>query len=146
MYNSYVIVFQTADGTTRLYAMPFAAAGFATAGNSEDYTDDPIRGETMWQLSFPLPEPVARELSLKGPDSLKSEAINRCNLWHEPIPRLLQNTPNHLITGYPVYDREILDKEMLRYGSNMIPDSRVTLIGDAAHPMSPFKGEISCKV
>ena len=34
--------------------MPFAAAGLATAGTAVDYGIDPIRGETMWQLSFPF--------------------------------------------------------------------------------------------
>ena len=39
------------------------------------------------------------------------------------------------ITGYPVYDRALLEPELLEKGS------QVTLIGDAAHPMSPFKGQ-----
>jgi heme/copper-type cytochrome/quinol oxidase subunit 1 len=37
------------------------------------------------------------------------------------------------ITGYPVYDREMLTAEHFRNAGN------TTLIGDAAHPMSPFK-------
>ncbi|HEX8548764.1 MAG TPA: FAD-dependent monooxygenase, partial [Cytophagaceae bacterium] len=39
------------------------------------------------------------------------------------------------ISGYPVYDRELLKPESLQKGGP------VTLIGDAAHPMSPFKGQ-----
>jgi 2-polyprenyl-6-methoxyphenol hydroxylase-like FAD-dependent oxidoreductase len=39
------------------------------------------------------------------------------------------------VSGYPVYDRELLKPELLEKAG------RVTLIGDAAHPMSPFKGQ-----
>ena len=39
------------------------------------------------------------------------------------------------VSGYPVYDRELLNSELMDKGG------QVTLIGDAAHPMSPFKGQ-----
>ncbi len=90
--------------------------------------------EIMWQLSFPIPEDEARALSMKGPEALKQEAIRRTP-WHIPIPQILAATPISKITGYPVYDREILTTEHFRNAGN------VTLIGDAAHPMSPFKGQ-----
>ena len=41
----------------------------------------------------------------------------------------------HKITGYPVYDRELLTSELLKNADS------ITLLGDAAHPMSPFKGQ-----
>jgi len=88
----------------------------------------------MWQLSFPLPEAQAKALSAKGAQALKEEACRRTQ-WHDPIPQILAKTPHAQITGYPVYDRDILKKEMLKEAGP------VTLIGDAAHPMSPFKGQ-----
>jgi 2-polyprenyl-6-methoxyphenol hydroxylase-like FAD-dependent oxidoreductase len=109
-------VFQTANGNERIYMMP--------------YTSDSV----MWQLSFPMPENEAKALSTQGPHALKQEARRRTQ-WHEPIPQIVAATQEALISGYPVYDRELLTAEMLE---NAGP---VTLIGDAAHPMSPFKGQ-----
>jgi len=94
------------------------------------YTTDSV----MWQLSFPLSETEAKALSNKGPKELKNEASRRTQ-WHNPIPQILKATSEANISGYPVYDREILKSEALE---NL---GEVSLIGDAAHPMSPFKGQ-----
>jgi len=109
-------VFQTANGNERIYVMP--------------YSSDSI----MWQLSFPMPEEEAKALSAKGPQALKDEAISRCQ-WHDPIPQILTATLAEQVSGYPVYDRKSLTSELLQ------KNEQVTLIGDAAHPMSPFKGQ-----
>jgi 2-polyprenyl-6-methoxyphenol hydroxylase-like FAD-dependent oxidoreductase len=94
------------------------------------YSSDAI----MWQFSCPMPENEAKALSEKGNAALKAEAIRRAE-WHEPIPQILAATSEYQITGYPVYDRALLNSELLKNGA------QVTLIGDAAHPMSPFKGQ-----
>lgn len=109
-------VFQTANGNERIYMMPFSS--------------DSI----MWQLSFPMSEKEAKALSAQGPKALKEEACRR-TMWHDPIPQILAATEATYISGYPVYDRPLLDPDLLAKGT------QITLIGDAAHPMSPFKGQ-----
>ena len=81
-----------------------------------------------------MPEDAAKELSAKGPEALKEEACRRTQ-WHTPIPQILAATQAALISGYPVYDRALLQPELLEKAQ------QVTLLGDAAHPMSPFKGQ-----
>ena len=109
-------VFQTANGKERIYIMP--------------YNEDSV----MWQLSFPMTEKEAKELSAQGPKALREEAIRRTQ-WHDPIPQILLATQEVHVSGYPVYDRELLHSGLLKNAG------KVTLIGDAAHPMSPFKGQ-----
>lgn len=109
-------VFQTANGNERIYIMP--------------YTSNSV----MWQLSFPMLEKEAKQLSALGPQALKEEACKRTQ-WHDPIPQILAATQEAQISGYPVYDRELLKPELFSKAGS------VTLIGDAAHPMSPFKGQ-----
>ncbi len=109
-------VFQTSNGKDRMYMMPYA--------------HDMI----MWQFSFPIKEKEAQDLHLKGKKTLKLEAIRRTD-WHSPIPQIVTATPEDFVSGYPVYDRALLTPKAF-YNFKQI-----TLIGDAAHPMSPFKGQ-----
>ena len=123
-------IFETVDGTTRIYAMPFTTRS------------------TMWQLSFPYAEEAARAL-VRDPAALRAEILRRCGKWHAPIPGMLRRTPAEGMSGYAVYDRELLEPRVLRRpppaaqppGEQPAPQRRVTLIGDAAHPMTPFKAQ-----
>ena len=157
-------IIQTLDGETRLYAMPFApmddcadGEGAALEGESSERAGGAVgtaraapasaaappaaassgRHSVMWQLSFPASEASAATLSARGGGVLRDEALRRCGTWHAPLPALLQATPPALVTGYPVYDRTAATPSVLRGARG----SAVTLIGDAAHPMSPFKGQ-----
>ncbi|HKC69539.1 MAG TPA: NAD(P)/FAD-dependent oxidoreductase, partial [Bacteroidia bacterium] len=110
-------VFQTVNGTDRMYMMPYSA------------------DTVMWQFSCPMPEEDAKALSAKGAQALKEKACQLTLQWHNPVPQILKATLEAQISGYPVYDRELLKPELLE------KSGPVTLIGDAAHPMSPFKGQ-----
>jgi 2-polyprenyl-6-methoxyphenol hydroxylase-like FAD-dependent oxidoreductase len=72
-------VFQTANGNERIYIMPF---------DSET---------VMWQLSFPIPEDEAKELSSQGVKALKEEARKRTQ-WHDPIPQIVAATKETILS------------------------------------------------
>ena len=115
-------VFQTMDGSFRLFAMPF----------SKFKEEESI----MWQLSFPTSLDFANELS-KNLQLLKDYLLDKLNDWHSPIPQMIQNTKLELMMGIPAFDRDLISSST-NEDKDLLP---IVLIGDASHPMSPFKGQ-----
>lgn len=135
----------------RLYAMPFSET------------------ELFWQLSFPVPLAEAQLLQKMSFVELVEYLLCDRGLaaWHDPITEMLRSTPQDRFMMVPVYDRQdsypFLGKVFERShkaggqyqetGSmahscdtarpQLLLESRVpvTLVGDAAHPLSPFKGQ-----
>ncbi|RKP16660.1 FAD/NAD(P)-binding domain-containing protein [Rozella allomycis CSF55] len=109
-------VIQMSNGSTRVFAMPY----------------DKTRW--MWQLSFPYDYDASISLSSSGSLMLKETALELCKDFANPFLNMIEETSIDLITGYPVYDRDPLQAVLKE-------NSLITLLGDAAHPMSPFKGQ-----
>lgn len=102
----------------------------------------------MWQLSFPVEEQVeALRLGALSPQQQLAHAIDLCGQWHDPIPTMLKRTDPNLVSGYPVYDllsppgTESPQGRANDIGVASLQNSRITLLGDALHCMSPFKGQ-----
>ncbi len=125
--------FYTLDGFHRLFIMPFEGSRMSTSN----------RRRTMWQLSFPADTNESKRLSELSQKEMQQEVLNRCKEWHEPFPDMVKNTPLDTVWGTALLDRDpqtFIDHRQKLEVHGRIP-SRVMLLGDAAHAMSPFKGQ-----
>ena len=121
--------FYAVDGQSRMFTMPFA----------DENKDDNREQKTMWQLSVRCDEEEAKRL-YKNRESkdfdqiIKKFCIEKTRHWRGvPIAKMFENTDfSHAWAG-PLYDRE----EPTKIAGNSI----IAVIGDASHPMSPFKGQ-----
>ena len=125
--------FYTLDGFHRLFIMPFEGSRLSSSNTRR----------TMWQLSFPADAIESRRLSSLSQSEMQQEVLNRCKEWHEPFPEMVKNTPLETVWGTALLDRDpqaFIDQRQKLEIHGRIP-SRVILLGDAAHAMSPFKGQ-----
>ena len=102
-------------------------------------------------MSFDVEESEAHALRA-DPQLLKREVLRRCAHFAQPVPHMLQHTCTQNMSGYPVFDRSPPPEEQMQASAPLFPAGLAaadlggdaglcTLLGDAAHAMSPFKGQ-----
>ena len=89
-------------------------------------------GRVYWAVSK-----NAREGEKDVPGATKDALLELLRGWHGPIQPLIEATEEVEILRTDIYDREPLGK---RWG-----EGSVTLLGDAAHPMTPDLGQGACQ-
>jgi 2-polyprenyl-6-methoxyphenol hydroxylase-like FAD-dependent oxidoreductase len=133
------------DGTQRMFTMPFLTPAEGTfsdcASASVGVQAENKRRQIMWQLSFSdATESDGRNLRSSEHSKIMELALQRTANWFPAVTDLIQSTLLGEIWATPLYDRNAMivlrGKEQSLSGAG-----RVTVLGDACHPMSMFKGQ-----
>lgn len=128
--------FYTLDGTHRLFTMPFEE-------NDDTYELQNNEGKkgrkTMWQLSFYFEdEDEAMNLAKSNEHTLLREVKKRVKEWHTPVWDMVNETEEGTVWGTALMDHPT---PLTLHTKSMAPCPPLILLGDAIHPMSPFKGQ-----
>lgn len=89
-----------------------------------------VEGQIYWWAAIHAPEGAK-----DAPAGRKQELLTRFQGWHRPVEAVIQATEEAAILRHDLYDREPVQR-----WSN----GRVTLLGDAAHPLVPNLGQGAC--
>ncbi len=89
-------------------------------------------GRVYWFATMNAPEG-----GNDGPAGPRAALLGTFRGWHEPVEALIQSTDEDAILRTDIYDRDPLGET---WG-----EGRVTLLGDAAHPMTPNLGQGACQ-
>jgi 2-polyprenyl-6-methoxyphenol hydroxylase-like FAD-dependent oxidoreductase len=94
------------------------------------------KGRIYWFATANAPE-GAKDDPLSDPTGPKATLLRLFGGWHRPIGELIEATDDGTILRTDIYDREPLGERWA--------EGKVTLVGDAAHPMTPNLGQGACQ-
>jgi 2-polyprenyl-6-methoxyphenol hydroxylase-like FAD-dependent oxidoreductase len=106
-----------------------AGGGFEALGNGTRFGFSHLGGGRIFWFAA-INEPEGQGIPLSS-EELKKHALQKFRNWYPPVPAVIEATPPSDILSHPIYDLA-----PLRQWSK----GRVTLLGDAAHPMLPNLG------
>jgi 2-polyprenyl-6-methoxyphenol hydroxylase-like FAD-dependent oxidoreductase len=112
-------------------------AGFESWGRGARFGCAHIgRGRVYWFATANSPE-GEKDGPPGSPSGAKANLLRLFSRWHRPVGNLVEATEEGTVLRTDIYDREPLGE---RWG-----EGRVTLLGDAAHPMTPNLGQGACQ-
>lgn len=146
---------QWVDGKSRIFSMPY------NSNKTMWQFSYPLSEEDANILSTSRLTSDGRGLTVEDQGKiLLDAALQQCKGWCPAVQKLVTETDCSLISGHPVYDRDPITPEALQEWKEMFQSSvnnkkrkldeqfvnqdkfiPMTFIGDAVHPMSPFKGQ-----
>ncbi len=100
-------------------------------GHGARFGQVPMQGNRVYWFAA-----HSRAAGQQSPDGEKAELLRIFGAWHNPIRALLEATPEAAILHNDIYDRPPLKA----WGHETM-----TLLGDAAHPMTPNLGQGACQ-
>jgi len=101
-------------------------------GRGSEFLAFHLAGETIYWAGV-TKEPQGER---PGPEGHKKDLLERFGDWTQPVPALIEATHEAAILRNDMYDRPPVASWSR---------GRVTLAGDAAHPMTPNQGQGACQ-
>lgn len=106
--------------------------GINWVGRGSEFLAFQLKGGRIYWAGV-MKEPVGERPGVSGH---KSDLLQRFGKWAQPVAHLITATDDDAILRNDMYDRRAVDRWS---------DGHVTLVGDAAHPMTPNAGQGACQ-